>query len=368
MPPVDLKSLVERKNRIVKILSHGIKQLLENCNAEIISGEAKIIDSHTISVSGNILKTKNIVIATGAKPRILPGISIGGNFLTSTEILELTKLPSSLIIIGGGYIGCEFASIFAALGTDVKIIEMMPRILFGEDREISGELAKLMQRQGIEIFTQSTIIRAEKNEVLFRHNGVENKIEAEKILVAVGVDPSFSKEEMDKVGVKYEKGIIINSRMQTSVKNIYAIGDVTDMIKLAHYAYAQAEVAAKNIMGETAEFDEAVVPSAIFTLPEISSVGVKDEKMMSAKFSFSANGKARAIDEPDGFVKIFYENGNLEGFCAIGPHASDLVSEAALAIKNKISLKEIKKTIHTHPTLSEAFLGAVEIALRNDDQ
>ena len=152
--------------------------------------------------------------------------------------------------------------------------------------------------------------------------------------------------------------------MKTSVPNIYAIGDVTGQIMLAHYAYAQAEVAAKNIMGQKAELDPSVVPSAIFTIPEISSVGIRDGSFPSVKFLFSANGKAQAMDEAEGFIKIYYEGDELKGFSAIGPHASDLVAEAALAIKNKIPLSKIEETIHVHPTLSEAFKGAVQMALK----
>ena len=154
--------------------------------------------------------------------------------------------------------------------------------------------------------------------------------------------------------------------MQTNVKNVYAIGDVTNKIKLAHYAYAQAEIAAKNIMGHNIEFNENVVPSAIITIPEISSVGGRNSKLKSATFAFAQNGKARAMGKADGFVKIYHEHGQLKGFCAIGAHASDLVSEATMAIKNKIPLVKIKETIHAHPTLSEVFLGAVEKALKNE--
>lgn len=364
LPPVEMMSLIERKNRIVKVMSLGVRKLLEDCNVDIIKGEAKIRDRRSVMVSGRILETKNIVIATGAMPRMIEGVHSDDSFLTSTGLLDLQNLPSSLLIIGGGYIGCEFASIFSSLGVRVSIIEMMPRLLFNEDDDISREMAGLMQRQGVEIFAQSKIIKSEKNRVFFNYEGAEKSIEAEKILIAVGVDPFFNREEMKKIGVKCGRGITINSRMQTSIENVYAIGDVTDRIKLAHYAYAQADIAAKNIMGHAAEFDETTVPSAIFTIPEISSVGVRDAKLKSAKFSFAANGKARAMDEAEGFVKIFYEDGYLKGFCAIGPHASDLVSEAALAIKNRIPLENIKETIHAHPTLSEAFLGAVEIALK----
>lgn len=365
-PSAYFKDVMERKDKIVKIMSQGVKKILDECNVKIISGEAKIKDKHTVVVAGRELKTKNIVIAAGAKPRMLHGISIDNTILTSKEMLELNELPASLLIIGGGYIGCEFASIFASLGVKVKIIEMMTRIVASEDVDISKELTRLMERQGIEIFTSATISKIYENKITFMQDNQEKIIEGDKILVAIGMYPCFNKEEMDGLGVQSNNGIIVNNKMQTTIANIYAIGDVTNKIKLAHYAYAQAEIAAKNIMGNSVEFDETIVPSAIFTIPEISSVGARNERLSSSIFSFAANGKARAMGESDGFVKIYVENGYLKGFCAIGPHASDLVAEATLAIKNKIPLEKIKETIHVHPTLSEVFVGAVERAIKNN--
>lgn len=362
---VDFKALMQRKERIVSTLSRGVKKLLEMRHIEIVHGEAKIKDANTVAVSGRELKTKNIVIATGAKPMVLPGITLGGAVLGSTEILALKELPKSLIIVGGGYIGCEFASIFAGLGTKVTIIEKMPSILAAEDKDISAELTRLMKRQGIEVLAESSIKKIEENKVIFEKGDEEKAVSADKILIAVGMAPYFDKEEMGKLRVAYNKGIIVNERMQTSVANIYAIGDVTDKLKLAHYAYSQAETAAENIMGKDSRFDETVVPSTIFTIPEISSVGVRNSSLKSAIFLFAANGKARTMDKAEGFVKIYYEDGHLKGFCAIGPHASDIVSEAALAIKNDIPLEKIKGTIHSHLTLAEAFLGAVEKALKD---
>lgn len=367
IPPAPdyFKVLMERKSRIVNAISLGIKKVLNDANVETIIAEARIKDRHTVMASGQALHAKNIVIATGAVPRLLPGFPINDTVLTSTEILELKELPSSLVIIGGGYIGCEFASIFASLGVKVTILEMMPRILYNEDNDISAELTRMMKRQDIDIWANSRIIGINGNRVSFEHDKTEKYAEGGKILVAIGVDPSFNKNEMDELGVRYNRGIMVNNKMQTSVENIYAVGDVTDKIKLAHYAYAQAEVAAKNIMGHAAELDENAVPSAIFTIPEISSVGARNAELSSSTFGFAKNGKARAMGQADGFVKIYYDKNCLKGFCAIGPHASDLIAEAALAIKNNISLENISMTIHPHPTLAEAFSGAVEKALKD---
>ncbi|MAG91827.1 dihydrolipoyl dehydrogenase [Candidatus Woesearchaeota archaeon] len=362
---VDFKAFMERKNKVVRLISAGIKKIMDDNKVEIIKGFAKIKDKNTVVVGDKEIKAKNIVIAAGASPRSLNGIPNNKFVLNSSQILELKEMPSSLIIIGGGYIGCEFALIFASLGVKVTIIEMLKRIASVEDKDVSSLLTTLMQRQNIDIFTEAKIINLEGNKIKFEQNKKEKSIQADNILVSIGMDPNIDKAELDKLGIKYSKGIDINKKMQTSVPNIYAIGDVTCKIMLAHYAYAQAVIAAKNIMGQNAEFNDSTVPSAIFTIPEISSVGERNENLKSVTFPFAANGKARAMDEADGFVKIYYEDGYLKGFCAIGPHASDLVSEATLAIKNRIKLEDIKDTIHTHPTLSEAFSGAVEMALKD---
>src|SRR3989338_1247587 len=223
----------------------------------------------------------------------------------------------------------------------------------------------MMKKQGINIFTKSEVTGIIHNKVKFKQDNHNKEVEGDKILIAIGLTPNFDKAEMDNIGIKYSSGIIIDNKMRTSVSNIYAIGDVTGKVQLAHYAYAQARAAAKNIMGQDEEFDESTIPSVIFTIPEISSVGECSSSFKSAAFNFAANGKARAMGEAEGFVKIFYDNGYLKGFCAIGPHVSDLVAEAALAIKNNISLSKIKDTIHAHPTLSESFVGAVEMALKD---
>lgn len=357
--------LVERKDRIVKAMSLGVKKILSDSGVEFIQGEAEIRDRNTVLANGRELKAKSIVIATGAKPIVPEGVEISDIAMTSREILHMKEMPSSMIIIGGGYIGCEFASIFSAFGVKVAVLEAMPRIMVHMDAEISEELAKCLRKQGAEIFTESKLLGIDGNRVVHSHENKIKEIEAEKILIAVGLEPSFSRREMDGLGVKYGRGIFADKKMRTNVENIYAIGDVTDQIKLAHYACAQAEIAARNIMGMGCEFDGSVVPSAIFTLPEISSVGVCSPELKSAKFPFAANGKARAMGAAEGFVKVFYEGGALRGFCAIGPHATDLVSEAALAIKNNISMEKIRDTIHAHPTLSEAFAGAIGIALKS---
>ncbi|HLG25028.1 MAG TPA: dihydrolipoyl dehydrogenase [Candidatus Nanoarchaeia archaeon] len=356
---IDFGLLMKRKEDVVGVLSRGVSLILKEHKVDVMKGSAVIKDNHTVVVDNREIRTKNIVIATGARPRLIKGISLSESVLTSKELLELSKLPESLIIVGGGYIGCEFGSIFSAFGSKVTIIEFLDRLVPGEDLEVSNELRRLMRRQGIKVHTGSKVQKIEGNEVYFEEGGKQSKAHGEKILISVGVEPSFDKIIMDKIGIKYENGISINSRMQTSVSNIYAVGDCTGKIMLAHYAYAQAEIAAHNIMGQNDELNEDTVPNVIFTIPEISSVGVRNSKLKSEIFRFAANGKARTLSEIDGFVKIYHENGLLMGFSCIGAGASELVASATLAIKHKIPLKEIKSTIIAHPTLSEAFKGAI---------
>ncbi|MBT4352080.1 dihydrolipoyl dehydrogenase, partial [archaeon] len=341
---VDFKKLMERKDRIVSMMSRGVQKILVDGKVEIIAGTGKIKDKNTVIVNDKEIKGKNIVIATGAKPIVFPGVEINNFVMTSKELLSLEKLPKSLIIIGGGYIGCEFASIFAALGTKVTIVELMDRIVSIEDEDISTELTNTMTRAGIEILTNTKFEKVSGKKVMVTGSDGEKELSADKVLFAVGVKSNLDIEELDAIKIKYDKGIKVNDKMQTNVSSIYAVGDVTEGIKLAHYAYAQAEVAAHNIMGKKMVFDQTVVPSCIFTLPEIASVGVRNSKMKSVSFPFAANGKARSMNKPRGFVKIYYEKGYLKGFAAIGPHVSDMVSEATLAIKNNLKLEDIKNT------------------------
>ncbi len=360
---IDFAALMQRKDEVSGLLSRGIGMVMNEHNVEVISGEGKIKDRHTVVVNGKELKTKNIVIATGAKPIALPHTEDNPFVLNSTTLLEVTELPATLVIIGGGYIGCEFASLFCAFGSKVIIIEMAQRLLPTEDADISEEILRLMRREGINVFTEAKVTGIKEDEISFLHENGAKSVKGDRILVAIGVQPSFDKKELDKLGVNYSKGIHVNSMMQTSVENIYAVGDVTGLTMLAHFASAQAEAAASTLMGKRKEFDGTIIPAAIFTLPEISSVGVRNSTLPSSIFRFAANGKARALGDIDGFVKIFHDGNYLKGFCAIGPWASELVAEPTLAIRNNLTLEDIHKTVHAHPTLSEAFLQAVDAAL-----
>src|SRR3989338_1857145 len=251
----NFREIMERKARIAEEMSKGVSYILNQAKADVIQGEAKIKDANTVIVEGKEYQAKNIVIATGAKPRLLPGLEVNSAIMTSTELLELKEKPSSLAIIGGGYIGSEFASIMSSFDIKVTIIEGMARLVSVEDEDTSKKLHSMLQKLGVEIFLNAKFKSVEGGKIAFEHEWQVKNAEADKILVAVGMSPVFNKEELDAVGVKYDKGILVHKNMKTSVPNIYAIGDVTGQIMLAHYAYAQEEVAAKNIMGQKAELD-----------------------------------------------------------------------------------------------------------------
>lgn len=361
----DYAAILERRNKIVKVSINGIKKLLEGNGVQIQQGIAEIISKNKVRVHGEILEAKNIVIATGSKARLLPNIMLNDTVITSRELLSLNQLPSSMIIIGGGYIGCELASIYARFGTKITLVEVGDHLLPNVDREISELLRKIMERDGIVVMTNAKVTAIQGNEVAYMLNTSSNKLRADKILIAVGLEPSFDKKQLDSLNIGYEKGITVNEKMQTSIKNIYAIGDVTGKVMLAHVASAQAIIAAENIMGKRTAMDYTTIPACIFTLPEISMVGVanaEDAGVKTGRFPFAASGKARCIEEIEGFVKVYIKNNKLIGCHIIGTQADSLISEAAVAIKNKIPVQTLKEVIHPHPTLSEAFSHALHDA------
>lgn len=360
---LDFSAVMARKSRIVSVISKGVGSILHSRGVELVRGEAILCDPHTVAVDGNKYQGRNLVIASGARPKLLPGVCVSDFVLTSKEMLSLSSLPLSIVIVGGGYIGCEFASILSSFGVKVTILEFLPRLVINEDESIAAELLRIMERRGVSVHTSAQFLDAQNGVVEFSQNGEKHRLPTEKVLIAVGTEPVFDRALLQKWGVRSDRGIVVNEFMETTVPGVYAIGDVTGQVMLAHYAYAQAEVCADVIMGKKRAFDAKVVPSVIFTLPEIASVGVRNSNLPFVSVPFAAVGKARAMDASEGFVKIYYQDGFLEGFCAIGPHASDLVAEATLAITHKISLACIASTIHVHPTLPEAFLMAVQKAV-----
>jgi dihydrolipoamide dehydrogenase len=372
---VDIKKVISRKDKVVGQLVQGIEYLFVKNNIRFIRGNAKISDKNTITTKEKMtditINSKNIIVATGSVSSNLriPGID-SKNVIDSKEALQMNELPKKLVVIGGGVIGMEFAYIFANFGVDVSIVEYFDECLASCDKDICSENEKSAINKGIKLYTSAKveeIIKSEDEEclVVFTQNGEKKYISAEKVLVAVGRTPYFEGIGIEDLGIELNengRGIKVNSKMQTSIPNIYAIGDVTNIIQLAHVASHQGMVAVKNIMGESCEMDYNVVPSAIFTQPEIAMVGISEKdaekqklNIEIGKFPFAANGKALTFGDDKGFIKLIKEKdtGRIIGGSIIGIHATDLIGEVTLAIKNNLTAEQIAETIHAHPTTSE---------------
>ncbi|MFL0248576.1 dihydrolipoyl dehydrogenase [Candidatus Clostridium stratigraminis] len=373
---VDVSKIHLRKQGVIDQLVGGVDQLLKANDVLVLNGKAEFKDKNTIKVnlkdnSTEEITAKNIIIATGSAPSIPPieGADSEGIY-TSENILNFESIPKTLAIIGGGVIGMEIACIFNSLGTKVNVLEFLPNIIAQVDGDITKRLTVSLKKKGIEINTGTKVNKIERQEngyVIFGEGKKgEIKVEAEKLLISAGRSPMTQGLKLEAVGVDFDrKGIKVDSNYETSVKGIYAIGDVNGKVMLAHAASHQGMFAAEKILGVSEEVPSDIVPGCIFVFPEIATVGITEEEAKTrgltyktSKFMFGANGKALALGEGEGFVKVIASEDKIIGVHIMGPHASDIIHEGTLAIANNISLKEIKNTVHAHPTLSEAFLEA----------
>lgn len=366
--------IIQRKDTVVSRLIKGIESLLKKNEIEVIRGEGVIKDRERVAITlsdgvQREIRSRSIIVATGTVPAQIPLEKEGDSEILSTDdILDLRELPDSLIVIGGGVIGTELASIFNTFGVKVNIVEMMPSLLPLVDKEVVGVLRDEFVRRGIGIYAglkvQKVVRQSNRHRVLLSDG---KWIEGEKVLMAVGRTPDKSvwaglPLEVDKWG--YLK---VNERMQTSYGNILAVGDITGQIQLAHVAMAQGEVAVENLFGQQRAMEYEVIPNCIFTHPEIASVGITEEEALSgnipvkvSKFPFAASGKAVALGYTRGFIKIIAASRQNEilGVHIIGPEAVNLIAEGALAMKIGATTQDIAETIHAHPTLSESVMEA----------
>ncbi|RKL63550.1 dihydrolipoyl dehydrogenase [Thermoanaerobacteraceae bacterium SP2] len=378
---VDIKNVIGRKNRVITQLVQGIEYILKKHDVRVIRGIGEIKDCNTVFVKEKAaeitIKTNNIIIATGSKSSSLP---IPGKDLEcvmdSSDALQMDELPEKMVIIGGGVIGMEFAFIFSGFGVDVTVVEFLDEVLAAFDSDIIEEISKIAKSKGIKIFTGSKveqIIQGEDGQsiVVFSKDNEKKYISADKVLMAVGRQPSLDGLDVASLGLELNdkgRGIKVNEKMQTNIPNIYAIGDVTNRVLLAHVASHQGIVAVKNIIGVPSEIDYNVIPSAIFTDPEIAMVGIGEKAAKKqgidvevGKFPFAASGKALTMGESRGFVKIIKQKctGKILGGAIIGPHATDLIAEIALAVKKGLTCEDVIETVHAHPTTAEAIHEAV---------
>jgi len=379
---LELPAAMKHKEKVVRQSSNGIAFLMKKNKVDVVNGFGRIAGPGRISVAGNDgaetpYAAKNILIATGSNPRSLPGLEIDHRtILSSDSILEVTEIPKSLLVIGSGAVGVEFASMFARFGSKTVVVEILPRVVPLEDEEISRELAASFKRQGIAVYVDTRIEKVTLTdggaEVLARSSGGKTEsFRAEKILMAVGRKPLSEGIGLEAAGVATEKGyIVVDGLMRTNVPGLYAIGDVVPTAQLAHVASAEAVVAVEHMAGREARplnYDQ--VPGCTYCLPEIGSIGLTEAKARErgydvavGKFPFSASGKARILNETSGFVKIVGERKYDEvlGVHIIGPRATELIAEAAAALRLEATSEELVQTIHAHPTLSEAIHEAAE--------
>lgn len=365
----------ERKDTIVSNLVSGIKQLLSANGVETIIGNAALIDKNTVLVGDQEIKTKNVLIASGSVPALLPikGIDLDG-VITSDEILELTEIPKRLAIIGGGVIGLEFACIFNAFGSEVTVIEFMPSVLNLLDKELGKRMGVFLKKQKIAVHTGTSVkyIEKEDNGLKLYAEGKKGEIavEADMVLVAGGRKPYTDGLNIEKIGIETDKRGFVNvdSNFRTNIEGVYAIGDVIGGQMLAHVASEEGIVAVEKIHGiDESEVYYHAVPGCIFTFPEIATVGMSEEaakengiNIKVGKFPFTANGKAMTMGETDGMVKIIADEDNtIIGVHIIGPHASDLILEGTMMVKNRMKTSKVIGTIHPHPTLGETLMEAV---------
>jgi len=351
---LDYKILKSKMFTTIGKLASGIQLLLKDNDVEIVEGEAEIIAPNKVKVDSKILETKNVVIATGSTPVPISGYDFKEKILSTDTFWSMEELPKSIAVIGGGYSGCEFASILNVLGCKVWLIEMEEALMPDNPQEIGKTLEKYMRIDGITVLTNSKVEKITDNGILV--NG--QNIDVEKILVCVGRKPNIGSDEMKKLGIEFSgKGIDVNKKMLTSVSNIYAIGDITGKYQLAHVASKQGEVAAHNITGHDSEMDYSVIPFCVFTFPEVAFVG--DCSGKSGEFPLRANAKANCLEDTRGFLKVFEKNGICAGAIIIGTRASELIGEATIAIESQLKIEKFLEIIHAHPTLSEAFTEAV---------
>ncbi len=374
----NLSKIMERKNKIVSTQVRGIRSLFKSWGINLIEGRGMLLSPGRIEVdkkdsSKEIVEADRIIIATGSRPAQLPLFPFDGEHIfSSDEALDIKSIPKTLIIIGGGVIGCEFAFIFGELGTSVTILEMMPRAISTEEPEISEVLERELKKKKIKLMTGIKVTG-----VKGQHDGIhvyldgDKELVAEKLLVSVGRTLNSGGIGLEAAGIKKgSKGeILVNEKMETNIQGIYAIGDVTGGLLFAHVASKEGKIATMNLMGGNERMDSSVVPYAIFTSPEIASVGLREDKAVekgikvsTGHFQFRSLGKAHVMGEITGFVKIVSDetNDRILGVHIIGPHASDLIHEAALAIQKGLKTRDIAETIHSHPTLSEGLMEAAE--------
>jgi dihydrolipoamide dehydrogenase len=368
----DFPAMLARAKKIIDGLVKGVEFLMKKNGVTVIKGKADFVDAHTLAVGAQRVKAKNVILATGSKVVEIDLPGVGKDYITSDSALEMESLPKSMVILGGGVIGMEWGFIYQTLGVQVTVVEMLPSVLAGVEKECADELVKVLKKAGMKILVDSKLVRAEpgaagSKQYVVETKGGEQRIEAECLFMAVGRRPNLTVDAA-KAGINVERGtVVVDDHLRTNVPGVFAIGDIAGMPLLAHKASEEGIVAAENALGRDRAFNRALIPAAVYTSPEVASVGMTEDEAKAAgydvkvgKFPFRPLGKAQAINARVGFVKWITDAkyGQILGCHIIGPHADDLIAEATMAIAAEATIETVAHTIHAHPSLPEALMEA----------
>ncbi|WP_391557479.1 dihydrolipoyl dehydrogenase [Robertmurraya sp.] len=377
---IDWQRIQHRKNQVVSTLVHGIQYLMRKNKVKVINGKASFITSNTVRVKGEgteqQVSADKIIIATGSEPVALPFAPFDDEWiLHSSHAMSLQEIPASMVIIGGGVIGCEFASVYSRFGTNVTIIEMSCQLLPGEDEDVAAVLHKKLEDDGVIIHTSTAVkdLQKDKKMVLFENDEGIQKLSADLVLVSIGRKPRVQNLGLENIGLEFShQGIFVNERMETNIPNIYACGDVIGGVQLAHIAFHEGTVAALQASGEEAQVNYRAVPRCIYTSPEIASVGLTEKQARDqygdiriGEFPFAANGKALITGKQQGKVKVLVEPdfGEVIGVSIVGVHATELIGQATVMLHAELTTDSLENFIAAHPTLSETIHEALLSAI-----
>jgi dihydrolipoamide dehydrogenase len=369
---IDFPKIVSRKDEVVARLRGGIEALFRANKITLVKAAARLVGPNTVRADGTgELKAKAILVATGSRAAPLPGVDIDEkDMLSSDGILNIKELPKSLIVIGGGIIGCEFASLFNSLGVRVAIIELLDRLIPTQSKEAARKLETIFKKNGISVMTSTKVEGVSKGAAVRVSLAAGKAAEAEKVLVSVGRIPNTEGLGTEEAGIKTEKGrIVIDEYCRTAVKSIYAIGDCVGGPLLAHKASYEGILACDNILGAERRIDYSNIPACVYTKPEIASVGMTEEEakekgmdFKTARFPYAASGKAHATGKAEGFIKIVASpDGRILGVEIMGEAACELIGEAVLAKNSGLKVKDLAEAVHPHPSISEIFQEAAHI-------
>ncbi|MCL6571489.1 MAG: dihydrolipoyl dehydrogenase [Bacillus sp. (in: Bacteria)] len=372
---IDWNAVLQRKKSVVLSLVQGIHFLMEKNKINVINGSASFLTSQSLRIEMEDrveeLTTDKVIIASGSGPVSLPFAPFTEWVIESSQAMSLSSLPSSLLIIGGGVIGCEFASIFSRLGTKVILVELCDQLLPGEDEDIASILHKHLKKDGVKVLLSTTVkeLYAHQKKVILESNGVIHEVQADYVLVSIGRRPRVQGLGLENIGIDFsQQGIHVNEQMETSIANVYACGDVIGGIQLAHVAFHEGTVAALGASGFKAQVNYHAVPRCIYTSPEIASVGLTEKQarvqygeIRVGEFPFSANGKALIANERVGKVKVIIEPefGEILGISIVGPHATELIGQGTIMLHAELTTDILKDLMAAHPTVSEAIHEAL---------